>query len=723
MVIEEGATNNRIGGTATGASNLISGNEVTGIELRSDANIVEGNFIGTDVTGTIDLGHSKSGITIAFVRGPGSNNNRIGGTAPGASNLVSGNRYGILITANSTGNLLQGNFIGTDVTGTIALGNNWGIFVNNQVSNTTIGGTEPGARNIVSGNDSSEIYVFGAETLIQGNFIGTDVTGTVKLGVGVLGIQGPSSNNNIVGGLVPEARNIIQSVNISGSGATGNVVQGNFIGTDVTGTIALLNSDPVIAFRILDAADILIGGTEPGAGNVIAGGSLAVLLIETLGIFGGPAADNTVQGNFIGTDPTGTINLGNAGHGIKLFDTSGNIIGGTAIGAGNIIAHSGEDGVFVESGTNNTILGNTIHSNDGLGIDLGTDGVTPNDSGDGDTGANNLQNFPTLTAVTSNSISGDLNSALNATFRIEFFANTAGDASGSGEGETFLGATDVTTDGSGNLSFTETLPVGAGQFVTATATDESGNTSEFSAWFQAPTNQPPDCSGALASIEQIWPPNHKMVDIEIVGVTDPDGDPVTITITQITQDEPVNSQGDGNFEPDGAGLGTSTAQVRAERTGGGNGRVYEITFVADDGKGGACPGSVTVCVPHDKGKKGSTCIDDGQFYDSVTGAAAASKPVVAAKPTLFGAENFPNPFNPSTTIRYTLPEASDVRLVIYNVLGQQVRVLVNETQAPGVYSVAWDSRNALGRTVSTGLYVYRLEAGSNVIIRKMVFLK
>jgi parallel beta-helix repeat protein len=204
-------------------------------------------------------------------------------------------------------------------------------------------------------------------------------------------------------------------MDIFGSSATGNVVQGNFIGTDVTGTVALAN--PVSAFGITNATDNLIGGTEPGAGNIIAGGSLGGLRIITQEVFGGSAADNIIQGNFIGTDLTGTIELGNGGHGIELANTSGNIIGGTASGAGNIIAHSGEDGVFVESGTNNTILGNTIHSNGSLGIDLGTDGVNSNDSGDGDTGANNLLNFPVLSAVTASNITGSLNSAPNTTFR------------------------------------------------------------------------------------------------------------------------------------------------------------------------------------------------------------------------------------------------------------------------------------------------------------------
>ncbi|MDG0867418.1 hypothetical protein [Candidatus Lucifugimonas marina] len=134
------------------------------------------------------------------------------------------------------------------------------------------------------------------------------------------------------------------------------------------------------------------------------------------------------------------------------------------------------------------------------------------------------------------------------------------------------------------------------------------------------TNEPPECDLASPSVASIWPPNHKMVSVDVLGVTDPDDDPISITIDGITQDEPVNDKGDGNFAPDGSGVGTGTASVRAERTGtngknGSNGRVYEISFTADDGNGGTCTGAVNVGVPHDK-KKGNDPVDDGQAYDS-----------------------------------------------------------------------------------------------------------
>lgn len=136
--------------------------------------------------------------------------------------------------------------------------------------------------------------------------------------------------------------------------------------------------------------------------------------------------------------------------------------------------------------------------------------------------------------------------------------------------------------------------------------------------FERIANQAPVCTGALPSVAELWPPNHEMVDVNVNGVTDPDGDAVSITITAIMQDEPVNGLGDGDTSPDGAGVGTSTAQVRAERSGTGDGRVYVISFTASDGRGGTCTGSVTVSVRHSQGngKGGGPAVNSGATFDS-----------------------------------------------------------------------------------------------------------
>jgi len=136
------------------------------------------------------------------------------------------------------------------------------------------------------------------------------------------------------------------------------------------------------------------------------------------------------------------------------------------------------------------------------------------------------------------------------------------------------------------------------------------------------SNRPPDCSTAQPSVATLWPADHKMVDVSIVGVTDPDNDPVTITITGVMQNEPTNGLGDGDTCPDATGIGTSTVQLRAERSGTGSGRLYTVFFTASDGKGGTCQGSVTVCVPHDQN---AACPTGATTFDSTSCSTADSR--------------------------------------------------------------------------------------------------
>ena len=132
---------------------------------------------------------------------------------------------------------------------------------------------------------------------------------------------------------------------------------------------------------------------------------------------------------------------------------------------------------------------------------------------------------------------------------------------------------------------------------------------------QTALNRPPDCGAAAPSVSLLWPPEHDMKAVEILNVADPDGDPVSLAVTGITQDEPVGGSGSGGTSPDGSGVGTPVARVRAERSGKGNGRAYEISFQANDGRFGQCSGRVRVCVPHDR-RGGAACVDDGQHFDS-----------------------------------------------------------------------------------------------------------
>lgn len=231
-----------------------------------------------------------------------------------------------------------------------------------------------------------------------------------------------------------------------------------------------------------------IGGTTPAARNLISGNFGAGVSIEDpfTDLIGPTVINNSVLGNLIGTDKNGTGSLGN-GHGVYIGDASNNTVGGTAPGEANTIAFNSPAGVTVSgNGVGNRVLSNSIFSNVGMAIDLGSDGVTLNDTGDADTGANTLQNFPVITSATTVSgtttINGTLKSRPRKTFTIQFFSNTEADASGNGEGETFLDEIEVKTNRKGKRSFTFSAALPAGEnVVTATATNNAtGDTSEFS---------------------------------------------------------------------------------------------------------------------------------------------------------------------------------------------------------------------------------------------------
>jgi hypothetical protein len=302
-----------------------------------------------------------------------------------------------------------------------------------------------------------------------------------------------NAGNSTVRGLVI---NRFNSAGISLLTNGNNLITGNYIGTDATGTLDLGNAFEGVF--IGDSPNNVIGGTATGARNVISGNNS-----HGVAIVGDSSTGNVVRGNFIGTDAGGTNPLGNTSDGVIIGDAAAftapvtgtalnNVVGGTADNPqGNVIAFNGGRGVrvFSDASVGNSISFNNIFGNGALGIDLGALGVTPNDAGDADTGANNLQNFPVLSsAVSANgtaNVQGTLNSTPNTTFQLEFFANPACDASGNGEGQFTRGTLSVTTDANGNVAFSQFVAGAVGEFITATATDPAGNTSEFSACVQA----------------------------------------------------------------------------------------------------------------------------------------------------------------------------------------------------------------------------------------------
>jgi trimeric autotransporter adhesin len=476
--------NNRIGGVTAADRNVIAGN-YAGVTLRDGTNnTVTGNYIGTDATGTTAIANRDSGIYIEASTG-----NVIGGASAGMGNLISGNaKSGIYLFTGANSNSIQGNYIGTDVTGTVALGNNlsagtyYGGVTAENVSGTLIGGNIAGAGNLISGNTGNGISSISGGSggaVIAGNIIGLASDGQTLLGNSGNGINVETGNLRI-GGATTVERNIISGntqsgIRLTSASANNNIVSGNYIGTDATGSIARGNLSGGVQI-VAGANNNTIGGLTTAAGNVISGNTFDGVLIGT------SANNNSVQANLIGIAANGSIALANSGAGVYLYDgATNNLVGGTASGATNKIAFNGTSGILLSNtgalSRYNAFLGNQIFSNATLGIDFAPNGIYANDLGDADTGVNDLQNFPVLTTVVSTggntTITGTFNSTANKSFRLEFFTTPTGAMNGHGDANTFIGTIDVTTDAAGNASFNSTysgVTLTAGHIVTATAT-------------------------------------------------------------------------------------------------------------------------------------------------------------------------------------------------------------------------------------------------------------
>jgi hypothetical protein len=489
------SSNNLVGGTTVADRNVISGSTFDNISISASApngtnNQVKGNYIGTNAAGTGAI--TTGGFGISIGNAPNTDN-IIGGTEPGAGNLISGTgQFGIETHGART--IIQGNRIGTNAAGTQAIPNTSGG-VQIMGSDCLLGGLAPAARNIISGNGGHGVHYsrgFAATPLrVQGNYIGVDVTGANVLANGGNGVE--VNGDILIGGTDPGAGNVISGNGVFGhgnihlrtGGPTPTRIEGNLIGTDATGTVALGPNDRT---GIQIASDnSIIGGSAPNAGNVIAGNAVG---IQIGGSTTAPIQNNTIHGNYIGLNKSGK-ELPNLVAGIRIRAGLNNKIGGPNPGEGNVIAFNQGPGVAVPgdfmTATGNAVRRNSIYANVGLGIDIGPGGVTGNDTCDPDTGANNLQNFPVLSSVASSNgqtvITGNLNSAPGTVFTIDFFLNPSLETPASRQGKVYLFSTEVTTgDGSCDAALAvkqSGINLG-GLFITATATDPSGNTSEFS---------------------------------------------------------------------------------------------------------------------------------------------------------------------------------------------------------------------------------------------------
>jgi CSLREA domain-containing protein len=525
------ADGNTVGGSGD-VGNVISGNTHGVYILRGEDNLVHGNMIGTDATGTAALANTRGAQIRDGV------NNQIGNEP----NVISGNvREGVKIFGSSaTGNVVRDNFIGTNTDGDAAIPNRDGVVIRAGATGNTVGGSNPGEGNLISGNTEAGVFIFADDNDVIGNMIGVDVAGGASI-PNETGVLIHRAAGNQIGGAAAGAGNVIsgnsnEGILISGTGASGNQVEGNLVGTDVTGGTAIGNKHGIV----IEAPANSVGGAAEGAGNVISGNSHDGVYLR------GGAVGNSISGNRIGTDASGTAAVANGRSGVLVEDASGNTIGGTAAtagnmiggndqqgvkitgvgatgnilqgntiglhtpsgvavpnrdgvrisdrasgntiggavsGAANIIAHNSSRGVWVNDGIQNIISRNSLHQNRTLGLDLGPSGLTANDADDQDGGANLRQNFPVIESVLLVGPELDVrysisSSAANSSYPIVvdfFLADSAGQ-----EGETFLEAHTVNAPGTTTVSIAAG-DAAVGQRVVATATDSLGNTSEFSA--------------------------------------------------------------------------------------------------------------------------------------------------------------------------------------------------------------------------------------------------
>ncbi|MFN2263920.1 MAG: beta strand repeat-containing protein [Anaerolineales bacterium] len=449
--------------TVIGPGNVISGNQLNGIWIDGvDNTQLSGNYIGTNASGDAARKNDSYGIMVSS----GAANTQIGGDTPGARNIISGNDgYGIFLAGDDTHNItIEGNFIGLGVNGKTGLSNDGGgIRIENGVQDVTIGGDTPAERNLISGNLDYGIAILGEDTqniIITGNYIGTDVGGLLDRGNKYSGIHIYNGPHNVfIGGIQLNKRNVISGNDESGIDLWGGsypvtdiTIIGNFIGLGADGATSLGNLEQGIILGE-DVSQVMIGGDSPGDRNIISGNGNNGIYLQ-----GSDVTQNTIIGNYIGTDSSGLIPVGNTHDGVLIsFYAHDN-----TIGPDNLIANNRE-GVRLDTplAIGNKITRNTIFNNNLEGIHLTN-------------GANNAIQPPVIDTTTHDPylVSGTACPGC----LVEIFQNIDDD----GEGRLFLGDTAAhIVSGDFSLALPFVFP-----YLTATATDSSDDTSEFSAVFE-----------------------------------------------------------------------------------------------------------------------------------------------------------------------------------------------------------------------------------------------
>ncbi len=575
------------------------------------ANTGSAGFVGTLVVEISGAGAGGSGIGL-----------RISASNCSVTGLVI-NRFedsGIRIDTG-TNNTVTGSFIGTNLAGTASLGNfNRGILIVGSTGNS-IGAANAAGTNVISGNFGTGISITGGgSATVRRNLIGTNKTGTAVLANSQDGIRIADSSGSTIGGANAGSRNIISGNGGSGvtivqssnaTTASGNLISANYIGVDITGNTTVMSgtfqTSPVGnngSGVLINASGNTVGGnrTTSATASTCANGCNVISGNRANGISLGSnfAAQNIITGNNIGIGADNTTGIGNRDNGVQISSlAAGNVVGGTNTNVGfcnntcNQIANNGDPansasaraGIYLDltAGAGNSIREGSIYNNSGIGIDLGAVGSTANDAGDPDTGANNLQNFPVVvSALTSGVITGTLNSTANSSFAVDLYRNDAADTAVASEARVFVGTTSVTTDGSGNASFTygTTAALTTGQFITATATalggsvQAVGDTSEISA--ARPVTATTGGTGGVESDVSPRPSGDGVVDADDIqqvrNFSVGTGLPYQSNEFQRADASPRSSSGDGFMDADDVqqarryAVGTDAAQTASGPT-------------------------------------------------------------------------------------------------------------------------------------------------------------
>ncbi len=775
--------NNIIGGSSSGSGNIISGNEVCGIWIEfpnAKGNIIQGNSIGLAANGADPLGNGEFGIKIQDA-----SQNMIGGNSPGEGNIISANgKHGILINNCGAGsnNIVQGNYIGTDIDGTNTIGNGWSGVVILNSEDALVGGTKVSARNIIAGNRYG-VRLYGNDShnnLVQGNYIGTDFSGMIALpnrSAGVFISHG--AYNNTIGGNEAGTGNVISGNQRGGVyigfGANNNMVQGNLIGTDKSGAEPLGNTtDGISIFQ--KANDNMIGGDEEGTGNIIAfNAGVGVLVNNDPSPVRNCISRNSIHSNGdIGIDLS--LSTGEPfTDGVTVNDPGDADIGSNELQNFPVLSHAystwGYDNSIITTvdisinSTPETMYLLQFFKNDecdASGFGEGKTHILNKEVITSWKGGNQISNLA-INAKVGDYITSTARDPQNNTSEfsqcilVSWLLATSTSPVALNETEssqTYIPMTTSSTTFSSEWPGSDvimTLIAPSGRVITReTIADdvehENGATYEY---YTITDPEPGDWTvelfGADVSSDgeevlltvtgaPAQPMQTMAVDIK------PDDDNNTINCTNMNGVIPVAILTSDEFD-------ATTIDHSTVRFGKYGSEAAEIHYNKDNDEYERHEedvdndGDIDLVFHFKYGETNLGCDDEfavltGSTYDGVffTGAdniqSASNNGSVqptdenSGIPVEFALKQpYPNPFNPTTTINYALPEPSKVIITIYDIRGRKIRELINNSESAGYKSIVWDGLNDYGKMVSGGIYIYHLKAGQYSSSKKLLFLK